>query len=224
MIFHNSLPNDVQNFIDKYDPILIGHNARYYDQYILKGVLAGYTPEELKEVNDYIINGGQGFEIDFGRIKIPPVWDTIQDVVPPKSLKEIEGCLLLDITETSVDFNSPTKWTKQEYEEVLNYCEHDVMALKPLFEARKGYFETKFDICQLCNIDPRKNIGLTNAKLCAKFLEASYVERDDERDYVLPKTIDTKYIDDRILGSSVNWKWIERQLCMEKEDDETGSK
>ena len=203
VVFHNSLPNDVQNFIDMEQPILIGHNARYYDQYILKAVLSGYTPEEIKEVNDYIINGGQGFELDYGYVKIPPIWDTIQDIVPMKSLKEIEGCLLLDITETTLSFDSPTKWTKEEYEEVLYYCEHDVMALKPLFDARKGYFETKFDLCLLCGIDPKTNIGLTNAKLCSKFLEATYVERIDERDFKLPKTIDLNYVDKRI------WKFFQ---------------
>ncbi len=198
VIFHNSIPNDVQNFIDTYNPILLGHNARYYDQYILKAVLCGYTPEEIKEVNDYIIKGGQGFEINFSNVKIPPIWDTIQDIVPMKSLKEIEGSLELDITETTLSFDSPTKWTKKEYEEVLYYCEHDVSALKPLFNARKGYFETKFDLCLLCGINPRVNIGLTNAKLCAKFLEATYIERNDERDFKLPKTIDLEYVDKRI--------------------------
>lgn len=198
MVFHNSLPNDIQNFIDMEEPILIGHNAKYYDQYILKAVLNGYTPEEIKEVNDYIINGGQGFELDYGFVKIPPIWDTIQDIVPMKSLKEIEGCLLLDITETTLSFDSPTKWTKEEYEEVLHYCRADVNALRPLFDARKGYFETKFDLCLLCGIDPKINMGLTNAKLCAKFLEATYVERTDERDFKLPKTIDLNYVDKRI--------------------------
>ena len=198
VVFHNSLPNDVQNFIDMEQPILIGHNARYYDQYILKAVLSGYTPEEIKEVNDYIINGGQGFELDYGYVKIPPIWDTIQDIVPMKSLKEIEGNLLLDITETGLSFDSPDKWSKEDYEEVLHYCRADVNALRPLFDARKDYFETKFDLCMLCNIDPKINIGLTNAKLCAKFLEANLIERDDERDFTLPKTIDLKYIDNKI--------------------------
>lgn len=202
VVFHNSLPNDVQNFIDIEEPILIGHNARYYDQYILKAVLSGYTPEEIKEVNDYIINGGQGFELDYGYVKIPPVWDTIQDIVPMKSLKEIEGNLLLDITETGLSFDSPDKWSKEDYEEVLHYCRADVNALRPLFDARKNYYETKFDICKLCDIDPKTNIGLTNAKLCAKFLEAELIERNDERDFVLPKVIDLNYVDERI------WKFF----------------
>ena len=199
VVFHNSLPNDVQNFIDIEEPILIGHNARYYDQYILKAVLSGYTPEEIKEVNDYIVNGGQGFELEYGYVKIPPVWDTIQDIVPMKSLKEIEGNLLLDITETGLSFDAPDKWTKEDYEEVLYYCRADVNALRPLFDARKGYYKTKYSLCELANVDPKTNIGLTNAKLCAKFLEAELVERDDERDFVISKLIDTNYISKEIL-------------------------
>ena len=200
IIFHNSLANDVQQFIDMYDPILIGHNARYYDQYILKAVLSSYTPEEIKDVNDYIINGGQGFELDFGYVEIPPIWDTIQDIVPMRSLKEIEANLRLNITETTIPFDLPTKWTKKEYEEVLYYCEHDVMALKPLFEKRYGYFKTKFDICLLSNIDPLYNTGLTNAKLCAKFLKAKMIKRDDEREYTIPSNISIDLIDKKILN------------------------
>ena len=199
IIFHNSIPNDIQNFIDIHQPILIGHNARYYDQYILKAILAGYTLEEIKEVNDYIINGGQGFEINFGYVEIPPIWDTIQDIVPQKSLKEIEGNLLLDITESSVDFKINHKWSKEEFEEMLHYCRADVKALRPLFEARYDYFKTKFDLSILSKIDPSINIGLTNAKLCAKFLEAKLVQRNDEREYEIPKTIDSKYIPKKIL-------------------------
>lgn len=200
IIFHNSLPNDIQDFLDEYQPILLGHNAKYYDQYILKAVLSGFNEEEIKEVNDYIINGGQGFELQYGYVNMPPIWDTIQDVVPMRSLKEIEANLRLNITETTIPFDLPSKWTKKEYEEVLYYCRHDVMALKPLFNSRYGYFKTKFDICILSNIDPLYNTGLTNAKLCAKFLRASYVKRYDEREYIVPSNISTELIDKKIIN------------------------
>ena len=113
IIFHNSLPNDVQDFLDEHQPILLGHNAKYYDQYILKAVLSGFNEEEIKDVNDYIINGGQGFELQYGYVNMPPIWDTIQDVVPMRSLKEIEANLRLNITETTIPFDLPTKWTKK---------------------------------------------------------------------------------------------------------------
>ena len=101
-VFHNSSGDDVYKFIKETRPILLGHNARYYDQFILKAILAGFSIDEIKSVNDFIIDGGQGFEMDYGYVDdFPPIWDTIQDVVPMKSLKEIEANLLLDITESS---------------------------------------------------------------------------------------------------------------------------
>lgn len=197
--FHNDCADNVFSFIEKYNPILIGHNARYYDQYILKAILSGFSVGEVKDVNDYIINGGQGFELQYDYIQLSPIWDTIQDVVPPKSLKEIEANLLMDITESTVSFNIDHPWNEQEYEEMLYYCTKDVEAIFPLFEARKGYFKTKYDLCVLSGIDPAYNMGLTNAKLCAKFLEAEKVDRDDEREYTIPKTIDVNYVPKEIL-------------------------
>ena len=38
--FHNDCADNVFSFIEKHNPVLIGHNARYYDQFILKGILA----------------------------------------------------------------------------------------------------------------------------------------------------------------------------------------
>lgn len=199
-IFHNSNADEVYDFIIKNNPIFIGHNARYYDQYILKAILSGFDLSEIKKVNDYIIEGGQGFELQYDYLEnFPPVWDTIQDIVPPKSLKEIEANLLLDITESTISFDIDHLWTKQEYEEMLYYCRHDVDALRPLFEARKTYFKTKYDLCILSNIEPDINIGLTNAKLCAKFLEAEMTKRDDERDYTIPESIDTNVIEKEVL-------------------------
>ena len=198
--FHNDCADNVFSFIEKYNPILIGHNARYYDQYILKAILSGFSVGEVKEVNDYIINGGQGFELQYDYVQLSPIWDTIQDVVPPKSLKEIEANLLMDITESTVSFDIDHPWNEQEYTEMLYYCTKDVEAIFPLFEARKGYFKTKYDLCILSNIDPAYNIGLTNAKLCAKFLEAEKVDRDDEREYTIPKTIDINYVPKEILA------------------------
>ena len=199
-VFHNSTTNEVYEFINKNNPIFLAHNGRYYDQYILKAILSGFDISEIKKVNDYIIEGGQGFELQYDYLEnFPPIWDTIQDIVPPKSLKEIEANLLLDITESTISFDIDHLWTKQEYEEMLYYCRHDVDALRPLFEARKTYFKTKYDLCILSNIEPDINIGLTNAKLCAKFLEAEMTKRDDERDYTIPESIDTNIIEKEVL-------------------------
>ena len=197
-IFHNSPRDEIYSFMIRNNVIFVGHNFKGYDQYILKAILAGFSVEEVKEVNDKIVSGIQGWEIDYGEyVESFPVWDTMQDIVPMKSLKEIEGNLGLDITETTIPFDLPTKWTKEQYEEVLYYCEHDVDATMILFETRHDYFEAKWIICQMGNIDPVIGLGLTNANLTARFLNAKRVERNDKNDYKYPDNFELDKIDIR---------------------------
>ena len=197
--FHNSLPNDLWNFIQAYDPILIGYNCNNYDKWILKCWLAGYTPEELKRVNDYIIGGGNGWDEDCGYIKLPIHWDLFNEINPRKSLKEIEGNLRLDITETTVPFDLPTKWTREQFEEVLYYCTSDVKALIPLFEKLKVGYKSKYIIAKFGNIDPAYALSQTNANLTAILLGAERKEYDDNFAYVYPKCIDKSKIPQKAL-------------------------
>lgn len=197
--FHNSFANDIQMFLDKYDPILIGYNCNNYDKWILKCWLAGYTPEELKDVNDYIIGGGKGWEIDCGRITLPIHWDLFNEINPRKSLKEIEGNLRLDITETTVPFDLPTKWTKEQFEEVLYYCTCDVEALIPLFDKLKVGYKSKYIIAKFGNIEPAYALSQTNANLTAILLGAERKEYNDNFSYTYPSCIDKNKIPKQAL-------------------------
>lgn len=193
-MFHNSLPNDIQEFLDEYNPILLGYNCNNYDKYILKCWLAGYTPEELKGVNDYIINGGNGWDIDCGYIELPIMWDLFNEIVPRKSLKELEGNIRLNITETTVPFDLPTKWTKEQYEEVLYYCTCDVQALFPIFEMLINKYKSKFIISRLGKIDLAYGMSLTDAKLTSVLLGAKKQNHDDPFKYVYPEQVDKSKI------------------------------
>ena len=59
-VFHND-NEGVRDFITNED-IYCGFNTKHYDQYIIKAICAGFSPEEVKQVNDWIIDGGQGWE------------------------------------------------------------------------------------------------------------------------------------------------------------------
>lgn len=194
VVFHNSDPNDIQNFLDNKEPILLGYNCNNYDKWILKCWLAGYTPEELKDVNDYIINGGKGWELDTGYIELPIMWDLFNEINPRKSLKEVEGNLRLDITETTVPFDLPTKWTEQQYQDVLYYCTCDVKALFPLFNKLKTGYKSKFIIAKFGNIEPAFALSQTNANLTAILLGAEKKEYTDNFKYVYPECIDKEKI------------------------------
>lgn len=199
IVLHNALPQDFQNFIDEYNPILMGYNNNGFDKWILKCCLNGYTPEEIKDISDYIINGGNGWDIDTGYAKIPTQIDLINCIVPRKSLKELEGNLFMNITETTVPFDLPYKWDKKQYEEVLYYCTCDVEALFPIFEMLMTRFKSKYIVAKICGIDTEYAMSLTDANLTAVALGAEKKEHDDMFLYEFPTIIDKNKIPDKFL-------------------------
>jgi len=216
VIFHNANANEYQSFIDNNKPILIGYNCKSYDKYILKACLLGYSPEEVKEINDYIIDGGNGWDYPFdGYCELPPIFDLMDDIVPRKSLKEIEGCLCENITESKVPFDLPTKWTQEQYEDVLYYCTCDVKILFKLFDLRKDYFMAKYTICKMGNIDPQYGMGYTNAKLTAVFLNAKSQEYNDADEYEYPDNFEL----DEIIPEIKDYfdKFINKELDIHTE-------
>ena len=75
------------------DNIYVGFNSKHYDQFIIKAICCGFTPQEVKQANDYLIGGGQGWEY-------PPLRDFFfkfnnvdikDDMQMGLSLKAIEG-------------------------------------------------------------------------------------------------------------------------------------
>lgn len=214
-IFHNASANDYQEFLDINHPILMGYNCKSYDKYILKACLLGYSPEEIKELNDFIINGNNGWDYGFeGYCELPPIWDLFDCMKTFKSLKEVEGNLRMNITETTVPFDLPTKWNEQQREEVIYYCRADVKALFPLFSRVINSYKSKFIICKIGNIEPSYGLGMTDANLTAELLGSVKKEYDDPFDYNYPAVVDKSkipqevldYINDMIEHNDLNYK------------------
>jgi hypothetical protein len=214
-VFHNSSPDDYETFLTQENPILMGYNCKSYDKYILKACILGYGPDEVKEINDHIIAGNNGWDYPFvGYCTLPPIWDLFDCIKTFKSLKEIEGNLRMNITETTIPFDLPTKWNKQEFDEVLYYCRADVNALFPLFERLINSYKSKFTICKIGSIDPQHGLGMTDANLTATLLGAERQEHDDPFLYEYPEQIQKEkipqealdYFDDLISHNDLNYK------------------
>ena len=138
-VFHND-NESVRDFITK-DDIYCGFNTKHYDQFILKAICAGFSPEEVKQVNDWIINGGRGWEcplLDRVYFNFNNV-DIMDDMQMGLSLKAIEGHLGLSIEETEVDFNLDRPLTPDEIALTIKYCKHDVDATEKVTDLRKNY-------------------------------------------------------------------------------------
>lgn len=213
-VFHND-PQGVEDFINGHDYIYVGYNNKGYDNYILKGVLNHYTPEYIKDINDWIIAEGRaGWEYSFDKpfLKIPPTCDLMLDMPLRQSLKELEGNMLMDIQESTIDFNIDHPWTEEEFDEMLFYCKHDVDATERLIDERESYLESKVTLGELCGLTVEESLYRTNAQLAAKSLGAEKIERNDYHDYEFPKELDQSMIPDDIL------KFVNRFRTVDEKD------
>ena len=182
------------------DCIYIGFNSKHYDQYIIKGIEGGLTAEEIKEINDFIIAGGQGWQhpyLDFYyRFNNVDIKDDTQRGL---SLKAIEGHLGLSIQESSVPFDLNRPLTEKEKRETEFYCKHDVDTTEKLIDLRKDYLKNKLNLGKLAGLDEVKALGMTNAKLTAAMLRAQPKQHDDERCYVYPDNLLREYIPQEVF-------------------------
>lgn len=193
----------LREFLSQPDTIIGGFNNKYYDDWVLTTMLNGGSNVEVKKHNDFIINGGNGWEFPFiqGKKRAFKSFDLRDDIADPGiSLKAIEGNLKLPIVESSVPFDIDRKLTETELNEVIKYCKYDVDSTIKLYEARKeDYIDAKKLVAEMYNVPIADALGLTNAKLSAKVLEAKKTARTDERNYIIPDNIDTNYIPTVVL-------------------------
>ena len=183
------------------DNLYIGFNSKHYDQFIVKAICCGFTPQEVKQVNDFIIGGGQGWDHPMLR----PIYfyfnnaDIKDDMQMGLSLKAIEGHLGISVKESTVPFDIDRPLTEEERREVEFYCDHDVDTTDRLIDLRSGYLKNKIQVGRLAGLQDTKSIGMTNAKLTAALLGASRQEYSDEREYKYPDNLLKQYIPQEVF-------------------------
>lgn len=183
------------------DVLLGGFNSKHYDCHILKAICCGADNALLKEINDWIIGGNQGFDHWF--IKENKYWfnhfDIRDDMQQGLSLKAIEGHLGLNIEETNVSFVIDRQLTRVELLETIQYCKHDVDTAEHLIKLRKGYLDGKIALGRMKDIPDTKAMYATNAKITAMFLDAKPRKWSDEREYQYPANLNRERIPPKVL-------------------------
>lgn len=184
------------------DTIYCGFNNKHYDQHIIKAIAMGYSPEDVKKVNDYIIGGGIGWSCPM----LQGAWyqfnnaDLKDDTQLGQSLKSIEGHLGLPIRESSVRFDIDRKLTEAERKETEYYCKHDVDTTEMLIDIRKDYLKNKINLGRLAGLSDAKALSMTNAKLTAAMLKAEkHEDRNDERKYIIPDNLLREYVPQEVF-------------------------
>lgn len=196
---HND--NEALKMVLDDDSVYLGFNSKHYDQYIIKAIVLGCTPQEIKAINDFIIGGNQGWEhplmrehyFTFNNVDIK------DDMQMGLSLKAIEGHLGVSVKESTVPFDIDRPLTQKELEETVFYCKHDVDTTEKLVDIRKDYLKNKMQIGRLAGVSDVKAMGMTNAKLTAAMLKASKMPHDDERKYIYPENLKREYIPQEVF-------------------------
>ena len=198
--FHNN-NEGIKDFMTE-NAIYCGFNTKGYDQYIIKAIVAGFSPEEVKAVNDWIIAGNQGWQcplLDGVYFRFNNV-DVMDDMQMGLSLKAIEGHLGLNICESEVDFSLDRTLTQKEVAETFDYNDADLDATEKVTDIRKDYLNNKIYLGGLKGIEPTKALSMTNAKLTSAYLDARRtVEYNDEREYKYPTNLRKEYIPQEVF-------------------------
>ena len=196
LVYHND-NNGVRDLMAQDDVIFCGFNNKHYDNHIWKAICCGADPTLVKQISDFIIEDERpGWEHYF--IRKNRFWfdsfDLMDDTQVGTSLKHIEAHLGWNIEETEVDFNIDRPLTRGEIQQTIYYCKWDVRATTKLLTMRKNYLDCKIDLGRMCGLSAAQALYCTNARLTAKYLGATYVERDDGREYTYPDNLRTYLI------------------------------
>lgn len=202
---HHNDNNAVREYMSQPDIVLCGFNNKHYDNHQIKAICCGASPELIKQINDFIIDEERnGWDHWF--LRQNKFWfesfDLMDDTQVGTSLKHIEAHLGWDIEESQVDFNIDRPLTREELQQTIFYCTHDVKATAKLLTLRKNYLTCKMDLGRMCGtpLEPSKALYFTNARLAAKYLDATFVKRDDGREYVYPENLRKHLIPPEILA------------------------
>lgn len=196
-VIHND--NDAVVAFMERNPFLGGFNNKHYDNFILKGVMCGLTPEQIKEINDLIIveevNGWDIPVLREYRVYFDS-FDLMDDCQVGLSLKAIEAHLGIPIEEAEVDFNITHRLSEKELQETIYYCKYDVDATEKLYHLRQAYLKNKVTLGKARNLTDRQAMYMTNAKLTSVYLKAQKPEKpwNDERNYQYPEKLLRQYI------------------------------
>lgn len=163
-IIENDRNKLIEFYNDNIDNIWVGYNCKNYDKYILQAIINGVNP---KLVNDYIINGGNGWRLFKDKLEIN-LYDCL---IMGKSLKQLESYFGVDIRESEIDFNIDRPLTDKERKSNIEYCKSDVYNTAKVFIYNIDDFNVQIGLIKLSK-SSLQDLSKTKAQLSAKILGA----------------------------------------------------
>ncbi|UPA31648.1 hypothetical protein L0P85_05785 [Terrisporobacter glycolicus] len=182
--------NDREEFLRVFnknkDSIWVGYNIKGYDQWIMKGIIAGKDPCIISE--KIIEQNISPYAVDRSLNKIDIKIFELNDSY--RSLKELELFMGEDIRESTVSFDLNRYPTKEEIEELTTYCLHDVRMTFKVFQEVYYKYEAQLGLIEYFKLD-ESMINKTEAQLSAYILGAKKPNytREDIVEFEIVNTI-----------------------------------
>lgn len=140
----NPKPAEIEELI-KYK--LVGFNCRRYDNHMLYARLMGYNNQQLFNLSQKIINEGKGFFGEAYNISYTDVYDF---AAKKQSLKKWEIELGIHHQELGLPWDKPVP--EEQWTQVAEYCDNDVIATEAVFHKLKGDFTAREILADLAGM------------------------------------------------------------------------
>ena len=182
--------------------VLIGFNIKGYDLRVLNGIMHSCDPDRVYRISKAIIDGDESDQFNnytfWNKFNFSDLYDDWRF----GSLKEFESNIGMSIKESDVPFDKENL-TKEEKEEIIKYCIHDVNATVKLLQFRRDYVDSKKMLSEMFNIPLVTALKSTNAKLCALVLKAEAKKRPLETKFIIPSRVEG-YIKENLPESVIS--------------------
>ena len=171
--------DDLMRELLEKDVVKSGYNIKGYDLIIANAIRQGLSPQEVKIVNDLIINPNLAYESKehyilksyiYKKLSSIEYVDLMDDCTG--SLKEKEAILGLNVLESNISFDKEDL-SESDKQEVIHYCKQDVYAAAQFYmQVVDPYVVTKLAVGKHFNIPYNTCIKSSNARVVAMALGA----------------------------------------------------
>lgn len=165
----------------------VGYNSRQYDAIMLRMIMLNMYPYDISY--DLIVVGKKWFQFPtevVEKYKRLPL-KNFDCMLPMKGLKKLEAFRGSSIIETSVPFDLDRPLTRDEKDEVIKYCTHDVLECRKVFYDTKEEYDAHEALITAFELDS-EHFNKTKAQLAALILGAKKVQRFDEWEFEIAPT------------------------------------
>jgi hypothetical protein len=167
----------------------VGYNSRQYDAPMIRFIMLGLDPYQCSQ--DLIVLGKKWFQFGY---QITELYKRIplrnfDCVLLNKGLKKLEGFRGSNIVESSIQWDYDKPLTREQKDEIIEYCTHDVLETRKVFydtieeyEAHEALVST-FDLAD-------EHFNKSKAQLSALILGARQQPHFDEWEFEIASTIE----------------------------------